>query len=288
MKFTKTLLLLLIAGSAYLLTSCEEDGILPLGPTITFNGNPGYTTSDVTVTAGDAIMAGVTATDDDRIETFEFMIEYSATPGNPFVRTIDVKDQNFAWDTTMNSQNTAGTETWTFKVTNRDGLSATRSFVVTTTAAGGMINTFTATLLGDQGNPTLGSFYSTVSNSVFLLAAATASSDSIDFCYYNGATNMNTLASPDDGQVTAVFPAISSWTTRNSTKFGASAWTAAQFDAVTDDSAFTDATPDTHAPQLADGDVVAFETAGGKKGLFKVVMIDNPNNSMTIDVKVQQ
>jgi hypothetical protein len=135
------------------------------------------------------------------------------------------------------------------------------------------------------------------------MTEAKANSTLIDFMYYYGNVNNATIAAPDDNDAAMVFTgtaALSTWTTRNSTRFKViSSLTAAEFDAIEDDLLIvsnvnpTEVIASTVHP-LAVGDVVAFITDGDKaggsrKGLIKVAAIAvGAGGTMDIVVKVQE
>ena len=290
---TKNLLLFiaLFTFGGIVFTACEEDpDLLPDPPTITFKGGGTYTSSDASVAAGSAITAGITASDADKIESFKLTIEYSSNPGNPFTMDSVVNSKTFDYDITRTTQAVAGTETWTFSVTNKEGRTANVSFTITTTNPNGAIDTYSSVIYGSQNSATLGSFYSTSTNMVYLLAQAAANSADVDFCYYDGAANMSTIGAPTNTDVQSVYAPVSSWPTKNATMFNLeAAITAAAFDAMTDDADISTLSPAADdVKMLAANDVVSFETAAGKKGLLKVVAIDRGAENIEVEVKVQQ
>jgi len=109
---------------------------------------------------------------------------------------------------------------------------------------------------------------------------AKANSAKIDFVYYYGSTGFNSFAAPTntDGAQVIWNTEITSWATKNATKFVATPGvTVAQFDNImstTKNDAlfasidFSTGTVD-KVTQIANDAVIAFQTAGGKKGLVK-------------------
>ncbi|WP_143017198.1 hypothetical protein [Catalinimonas alkaloidigena] len=176
----------------------------------------------------------------------------------------------------------------------------TSSFVVTVTG----MRTQTAVLLGGNQNTTYGSFYDVDGGGkVYKIADAKANSAMIDIVYFYGPTNLATLAAPDDESVDVVYvnspSRPSTWDTQNSTKFVKTDLAMADFDAATAGTINATITEsgDSKANELAEGDVVAFETADGQKGWIYVNSIDTErdpttgqqeydNGSITITLKI--
>jgi len=167
---------------------------------------------------------------------------------------------------------------------------------------GGNISKYTAKLLGDFNNPTVGSFFASSNGEVFSQADAKVNSNIIDFVYYHGVSNGPTLAAPSESDAMSIYDnastGLQTWSNRNDTKFKMllsfttsdfdEAWEADNDIAIVDNA--TDVTSE-KANQLEEGDIFAFITEAGKKGLVKVVEITgipNSDGTITIDVMVQE
>lgn len=165
---------------------------------------------------------------------------------------------------------------------------------ITVVSAANPINTFTAVLMGAQSNTTNGSYLDAHAGQVYMQAQAVNNQALIDMVYYYGASNLATFAAPSDvtvGGGAGNLTLCEGWTTKNATKFGTSAVTVAQFDAMTNDAAISQVTglADSKIVQVDVDDVFAFETSDGKKGLIKVTALTaNATGSITITVKMQQ
>lgn len=188
-------------------------------------------------------------------------------------------------------------------VTDLKALVTTGNFTLTFTPepsqpSGGDINTYTATLLGDQGNSNVGSYYATSTNSVYIYANAASNSSMIDMVYYYGSNNLATLAAPNDPTINGGSGNLSLGTIlnpQNTTIFRTTKLTASDFDAITNDATFSSFTGAdlTKVPTLNVGDVIAFKTVAGKVGVIKVTKLvagtsGVTNGSITITVKVQK
>ena len=145
MKNLSFLFAMLLVASMPFFTSCgTDDGTTDVNPTINFTGGAGFTSSDVTLQAGDPIKVGISA--------------FSNTSSNAKLKTLKVvrtfnNNAFTALDSTLNSTNAfnitlesfaypaAGVEKWTFTITDKDGAYSEISFNITTTA-GGPINEY--------------------------------------------------------------------------------------------------------------------------------------------------
>jgi len=164
----------------------------------------------------------------------------------------------------------------------------------------GEINTWADKVLGSLAHvSTAGSSCASIDGTVFSISDAKTNAAKIDFIYFNGSAHPKSLAAPSNASVGTLGTgnAPSTWATKNATKLGVlSGVTVAQFDGCNNDELIT-----THVTtaavsadivsNLAANNVVGFITAGGKKGLIKVISIDTSseaNNSIKISIKVQK
>jgi hypothetical protein len=125
---------LLSASAITVFTSCEKDeGKLP---NIAFKTGSGYTSSDATVSKGDTVKVGITASkseDKDVLKKFDASRSYDGGASSSFV-SADLSGSdgdNYSRDVEIATRNQAGTEKYTFTVTNRDGLSNQVSLTLT-------------------------------------------------------------------------------------------------------------------------------------------------------------
>jgi len=295
MKTTKLFFIGLAVLSVGLFTSCEEDETAT-GPSIQFITGTGVITADATVDVYD-----------------EFKFKCLVSSGSADLMSFDIKENNvsiggsfpinssddifdkvsFTAEATIIVAET-GTFTYTFIATDEDGLTETKTIVIT---VGTNINSYTDKIIGANQNTTLGSSFASIDGTIYNMTNATANQNKVDFVYYYGATNLATLAAPDNADAQTIFTAISGWTTKNATKFGATTITGTAFDAIDNDTDIitaADGLTASDATDLAVGDVIAFVTAStsanaSKKGLIKIVSIATGNTgTITIAVKVQK
>lgn len=168
----------------------------------------------------------------------------------------------------------------------------------------GAITKYNTKLMGGQTNTTVGSFFSTQNGLVYGEAAAGADTTiqrRVDLVYFFGTTNHATIAAPSDADAQDAHnqsngnEELKNWTIKNATTFKTTALSAADFVASANDSlaisALSGGATLSKVNELVAGQVVAFQTAKGKKGLFHVVSVDGTtglDRSITINVLVQQ
>ncbi len=299
MKKVVSLTLCLLGAGMLFFSSCSSDSSnpTPQNPTINFLGGNGYVSTDVTVAAGSALKFGITSASNTssgaKLTNFKITRVFNNTPMVVLDSTINVTYYNV--DISTAASQSAGQEKFIFRITDKDGKYAEISVTVTTTPSAGPINSWTQRILGAQSNIT-GSSFASVNGNVYTLADAKANAALIDWLYFYGATNLATLACPADPDAQTVFNnatnGIQTWTVKNLTLFkkvtDQIVWTD-----ITDDSIIVEQTASgvdqTKIPNLAQGDILAFISQSGKKGMIRVVAITTGSDgTMTIDVKVQQ
>ncbi len=277
-------------GMVQTFNSCTEDVTHP-APSVSFDQ-----ASPVVLGAG-VTSATVTGTivAEAELESVTFTIATSGGETSPAPITdfssgavITSDDVNYTFSYVLNdiTENT----TFTVRADDKDGQHTSSSIEIQ--VAG--INTYTAILMGAQGNATYGSFLDADEGDVYLIAQAEAHSELIDVVYYYGSTNLATLTAPDDVTVNGGAGNLSlcvDFTTKNETRFTSSSLTAAEFDDIDSGAEIASLSgfSESKITDLAVDDVIAFETEGGKKGLIKVAdMETGSGGTITIDVKVQE
>jgi hypothetical protein len=130
----KTGILFLIMALGIISFSCEKDEMIP--PTIDFTAGTGYTSADSHIALDTDFKIGITAKrteDKDDLKTFVVTVSYDGgtetTIDNVAIPAAQGGEFNKDYDLT--TRNTAGTEKYTFTVTNRDGLITTRAIIIT-------------------------------------------------------------------------------------------------------------------------------------------------------------
>lgn len=126
MKTTlRVIALVMFTVSMFTFSSCEKDeGKLP---NIAFKTGSGYTSANATVAQGASILVGIDASKSEKkdvLKTFNISRAYDSNASTS-VETTDLSgsnEDNYSRDYTIVTRNQAGTETYTFSVTNRDGI----------------------------------------------------------------------------------------------------------------------------------------------------------------------
>ena len=296
-------LFVLLAGTINLFTACsddEEEEPLDKTPTINFIGGGDYTSSDVTVPAGTVVKVGITATANTNSNAKLVKFKVTRTFNNVPETVIDSTLNNlssFTYTRNIQARTEAGTERWSFEITDKNNQSNSVALNITTQP---VVNIYTAILMGGQLNVTIGSFWSSVDNKVMKQAEAVLNQNQVDFLYFYGETNKATIAATDVDQAAIAWNNIfDNWTVKNATRF--KKVSGINWNAVTE---YDDALIAENATNLVDsranllevGDIVAFQTATtsanpGKKGLFKVMEIAGTvgnDRTITLEVKIQK
>lgn len=295
MKKLSFLFAILLMATVPFLTSCGTDEEAT-PPTIMMNAGVGYTTSDVSVPVNTVLKVGVIAQSTSSKLT-NFKITQTSNGSSTTMKDTTFSSDLFNEDYLITAPAVVGNVTLTFKITAADGESAETSFTITTTST--PIYTYTAVLMGGQENSTLGSFYSTLNDSVMKIANARQNSQQIDMVYYYGATFHSSIVAVSDAQLLDVpaFAECDTWATKNATKFGKT--TGVDWATITDESGILANAVNlttTHINDLIVGDIIAFENAStssnaAKKGMYKVIKVEGltaASRSITIEVKIQK
>ena len=295
MKKLSILIALILMAFVGFFSGCE-DTTEPVGPTLEFFGG-NYIDENVTVEPGGVLAFSWLATKGDaNLASFSIERDNITLAGYP---DEDIPNDNYQATVQLEAPQNEGAYVYEFIVIDNDDLSASESFTITVEQSGGPINTWTETLGAHQA--VTGSSFASITGEVYQIDDAKANSGLIDFLYYYGASNLATIAAPDDATAATVFNnannGLDTWTTNNSTRFKTTSLTAAEFDAIADDLLIvSNATgaADSFEKELEVGDVIAFvtdadKTGGSKMGLLKVVaLVTGATETMDIAVKVQQ
>jgi hypothetical protein len=116
-------------------SSCKKEVDAHVPPDMAFKTGAGYTSADATLAQGDSITVGVniTKTEDD-LRTFNIGYAYdgagSSTTYYNYVLTA-AEYLSYSHDHVLHTRNQAGTEKWTFTVTDRDGNVTQKSITLT-------------------------------------------------------------------------------------------------------------------------------------------------------------
>jgi hypothetical protein len=113
-------------------SSCKKDAHVP--PKMSFKTTTGYTSADATAAKTAAITVGITAdkTEDD-LSTYNVSVSYDGgASSTKFNGNIDnSSNTHFEKDFSFATRDQAGSEKWTFTITDRDGNITTQSITIT-------------------------------------------------------------------------------------------------------------------------------------------------------------
>ncbi len=294
MKKAHVIIGLLFLAMLTIVVGCGDENAV--GPSLSLYGGTNID-SDGTVVPGAVLSFGWHAQSGDaKLESMTISRDGVALVGWNEKEIPNSENENYTDTALVEAPLNEGAYNYALMVTDKDGLTASQSVVITVDAslAGGPIDTYTAVLMGAQSNLDVGSFLDAQTGTVYLIGPATSNQSSIDIVYYYGSQNLATLTAPDDATVgggAGNLALCASWTTKNGTRFGTASVTAAEFENISNDIQILAQTgiSNSKKTQLAVGNVLSFLTVNGKKGLIKVSAITTGDTgSITIDVKIQE
>ncbi|MCK9220545.1 MAG: hypothetical protein M0P47_10910 [Bacteroidales bacterium] len=300
MKNIHSIFSLILFSSILVFTSCSKsDSSDPVDqtPAINFVGGSGYISADATLSVSEIFKVGLTAFPNTNSGAKLTKLTITRVCNNqPLVQDSVFSTPQASLNIIINAvtNNLPGQEKWYFKITDKNGQTKEISFTITTIAVSSPINTFSMKILGAQGNTT-GSSFASIDGTVYTLANAKTNASKIDWLYFYGETNHASIAAPSDASAAGVFNGdngLASWAVRNNTLFK-KVTEVINWESITNDQIIvaqtTTGVTNTKINELAVNDILAFITAGGKKGLMKVETISGTTaGSMTLSVKVQQ
>jgi len=301
MKKSTYLIAALFVAVITIFSSCKKDDPTPT-QLFTFNltAGAGYVSGDVTLTTGEQFKVGINAFAGTGSTLTRFLVTrvYNNKPDDVFDTTLNLASMNYDFYGITNNE--PGVENWIFTVTQSDGSTLDKSFNITTESVVGPILTYDQRILGAQQSG-IGSSFASANGTIYNLADAKINAAMIDWLYYYGATNLATLASPDDDNAATIFTdggsvanpgpnALVNWAIRNATRFR-TITDSLDWDAIQDDTELINLSQgaiETMANELKTGNYVAFITASGKKGLIRINGIfQEEDGTIDISVKVQ-
>jgi hypothetical protein len=288
---------IVLFSATLLISSCTTDNTTTdLPPTIEFVAGAGYISGNATLTVDSQfsikVLAQSNVTSGTKLESMKITRVFNLSSWDT---TLTFSETTYTLISSFFARSTEGVEKIEFKVTDKDGQSATISLQITTQAGTTPINTFPMTILGSYQSAT-GSSFASIDGTVYTQAEAFANQAAIDFLYWWGASTNATIGAPDDPKANLVFTGpngLPNWTTKNATRFVETTVTVAEFDAINDGNVLATlaagATTLSHFGDLATDVVFGFKTQSGKFGLIKVINVNTgASGDITIDVKVQQ
>ncbi|MCB0734181.1 MAG: hypothetical protein H6608_12120 [Flavobacteriales bacterium] len=289
-----------VALGAFMFSACTGGGDEPTtNPKLNFLAGTGYTSGDVSIAAGSAFKIGLVGSHDSKIETLKIRVSYNGganvIPDNCTICDTTINATDFTIDYENMVESTPGTEKWSFTIADKDGNSTTETITFTRTAAPKPVRSVDVTV-GNQNSSALGSSVTLEEYKAYLLKDAKPISASIDLCYVLDDLGGSIICAPSfqlAADKLVGVNGVSTWTTRNQTKFRKTSYTQNQFGAMTDskellaEAASTAATSDNI--EVAVGDVIYCQpvSANAKICLIMVASIDT-DNTMTVKVLAEE
>ncbi|GAB1403388.1 hypothetical protein MASR1M74_05660 [Lentimicrobium sp.] len=282
-------------------TSCSSDDDDPIdpGPSLTLKGGSDYTSDDKTINVGETIKFGVignkSSVSGNKLTRFKLDFIANNIPEKMFDTTLN--SDSFNWDGTMKFTG-VGEGNLSFQLTDKGGMTTTKTFKITIEDPGSAINKYKDVTFGSWNDPE-GSFFSASEGLLYTVGqtkATPANQAKIDFIFFKGATNGNSLASPDNADLQTITTLqVKNWSVKNQTRFNTTDISVSQFDAIGDSYNFPPfnltGTKDI-INNLVDtgenGRVFLFKTQAGKLGLVKIVDLYSRGDRAKVDVIVQK
>lgn len=289
-----------LSGNLFL-TSCN--GGETVAPTVAFI--PDQTSA--TKNWGDLIQFTVKLTADEKAEISKIVVTRAlgSAAGNELKRQENINQNTF--DYSFYDTIPAGVTSvkYTFTAYDNKDKSTSKDFTVTVNVptSYGPINSRTSIILGNQWNNSIGQFFSFESG-VLDIAQAKLNAAKIDliFGHRSSANGGAYVGAPNSADAKAVYDnagtdKLSTWTVLNATNVKPISMAGTDFDKIQNDSAIlanTGSAGFTNSVKpINPGNVFAFVTVGGKKGLARVVKVSGSQDTqqpgtLEFDFKIQQ
>jgi hypothetical protein len=296
MKKWSFLFAALLIGLTMTMSSCGDNGDeTDPGPSLNLKGGADYTSQDAIIEINSDIKVGVlggkSSVSGNKLTNFKMIYTANNVPST--WKNITLNADSFDWDTTL-TFSSIGTGRLSFELTDKGGMKTEKNFEII--VQGPETVKYANVELGSW-NDAIGSFFATaegIAYNVTQTATVPANQLKIDFLFFKGVTNGNTIASPDDADVNTINDLkVNTWpeANKNQTRFNPSSYSATQFDAIGANFQFPSFDVNlqtTKMNQLAVGDVFLFKTKGNKVGLIKIVSLYTKGDKMKIDVVMEK
>ncbi len=293
-KWNLLLSLFLIMGTVFV-TSCSKDEEDDPGPSINFKGGTGYTAEDVTIQIDEPIIVGITGSaspvSGDNLTRFKFSIISNNVPSTFVDSTFNSSSFNWESEITFSA---VGEARLLFELWDKGGVKVEKELNITVEDPGMLINKYLDVELGSW-NDAIGSFFSTTEGNVYTRGQLTNTPNNqqkIDFLFFKGVTNANTIAAPDDADANTINDLqLAGWTYKNQTRFNVTNITAEQFNAIGETyqfPVFNMGIQSSKVNDLQENQVILFKTQTNKLGLIKIDDLYSRGDRVKISVIVQK
>lgn len=300
MKKLNFVLMALLLSAATVFTSCsKEDDPIDPGPSLTLKGGSDYTSDDKTINVGETIKFGViggkSSVSGNKLTRFK--VDFTANNIPQKIVDTTLNTDSFNWDYSLRFDG-VGDGVLSFQLTDKGGMTTTKSFKVTIEDPGSKINKFMDVAFGSWDDVN-GSFFSTSEGILYTVGqtkGTPANQAKIDFVFFKGAVNGNALASPDNASLQTITTLqTAGWTTKNETRFNETNISVSQFDAIGETYSFPNfnlsGTKDIINNLIDTGEngrVFLFKTKNNKLGLIKIDDLYSRGDRAKVDIIVQK
>lgn len=271
-----------------------------VGPSLVSLTDSGLVHGDTTLKAGSAFYVGLQACLGDPVDGKAITNLYIARyheGGMDVLLDSGIYNDTLIYRKMLN-KGVYEEERWTFRVKDIAGKWAEVSFTLHNIpgASYDSVRYVPALTMGAQQCTTQGSFLDVRNMIVYFQEEAFNVQDSIELLYYyDPAGDYNTISSPNaniDATIYTGATGLPFWTVKHESRFLETSLSAAQFDAVVNDSlliaTFDPINSKRKAKNLMSGEVYSFKTSEGKFGLFKVMNVTGAETgTVEIAIKIQ-
>jgi hypothetical protein len=267
-------------------------------PNIYLKTDTGYVYKDTTMAVGNIFKIELTAEYGGDVNLTNIVIrnEHDGIITNYFDTGVNTKAIRISKPLTKNVYDV---EKWTFIAIDKNGGSASVSFITTKdpNSQFGQIKNYYVTM-GAQLSTLSGSFLSLNSGRTFFQDSAFLHQDSIEMLYYYDAigSDANTIASPNaniDASVYTGSSGLSNWTIKNETRYYKTTLSYNDFSTAMNDSillvSYSEINGKRKAKNLIAGDIYSFKTIHNKYGLFYVENVSGLDTGyITVKILIQK
>ncbi|MCK9220047.1 MAG: hypothetical protein M0P47_08365 [Bacteroidales bacterium] len=281
---------------------CKKDEN-PSPPSISLLTGTAYTPDKSVILVGGRIYFGIQASDPSANITNLVIKKIMPNGTVKVVLDSGLNSSGFSVNETF-FQSVEEEARWTFQVMDRNRQFATTSLTLfkDPNSTWGGIFEYPNLIMGYQNNTQYGQFCCPATGKIYNVDSANLYPELIDivtYFYVDDNIPSPTFSSPGElgGGITEYYPSIDSWATKHYTKWDVSVDTdpvpISAYNACHNDSLLILAYDDVWGKRKfkwADpGDILPFMTAGGKKGLIRVISADHDAaGKITFSMKIQQ
>lgn len=293
--------LLSITLAVLLITACEKKEVSFLPPDLVFITESGYTFTDTTILLNDTVKIGIQASSQSNEPLTHLNISINS---DSTFTSIDsgFYSKNISYTKTI-VKGMSEEETWSFYVRDREGRkSNTLSILLKKDSSSvyGNISHLPEIAFSAQENNEYGRFLSINNGQVYHQADAFTIQSEINLLYYYDLIeeDENTIASPGANMDESFFPGptgVNNWTTTNTTRFEfLDNINFSDFNQCTNDSlilhnTFEFASGNRKSKNLTAGNIFAFVTDSGIKGIFMInEVVGQETGTINISIKMQE